>query len=229
MSQLISKKQLIVSAIVLFVILLFWLSAALYDYFFEAISFIEGHASEFPVLAVLIFVGLSTLSVMLFSFSSVWLVPIAIGLWGSFYTFFLLLSGWVLGNVFSYGIGRYLGKPLISRLASQEKVDKYKEIFLGNNAGFVLVFLTRIVLPSEIPGYALGILRYNFSKYLIASILSELPYVILTVYAIDAVLRRDFLLFSVWGIVWLFFSTVLVRLVYQKIQKAGLIKRVEEA
>jgi uncharacterized membrane protein YdjX (TVP38/TMEM64 family) len=47
---------------------------------------------------------------------------------------------------------------------------------------FGLILLFQLGLPSEIPGYVLGLARYSFGKYLLALALAELPYTIATVY-----------------------------------------------
>ena len=37
-------------------------------------------------------------------------------------------------------------------------------------------------MPSEIPGYVLGLARYPFWKYLLALTITELPYAVVTIY-----------------------------------------------
>ena len=57
-------------------------------------------------------------------------------------------------------------------------------------APFWLVLLLQLALPSEIPGYVLGLARYSFPRYLLALSLAELPYTVATVYLGTAFLER---------------------------------------
>ena len=56
------------------------------------------------------------------------------------------------------------------------------EKHLGSRASLGLVVLVQLSLPSEIPGYVLGMLRYPFRRFLLALGLTELPYAVATVY-----------------------------------------------
>jgi uncharacterized membrane protein YdjX (TVP38/TMEM64 family) len=47
---------------------------------------------------------------------------------------------------------------------------------------FHLILLFQLALPSEIPGYVLGLAKYPFGKFVLALALAELPYTIAAVY-----------------------------------------------
>jgi uncharacterized membrane protein YdjX (TVP38/TMEM64 family) len=47
---------------------------------------------------------------------------------------------------------------------------------------FKYVLLFQLGLPSEIPGYILGLVKYPFGKFLLARALAELPFTIATIY-----------------------------------------------
>jgi uncharacterized membrane protein YdjX (TVP38/TMEM64 family) len=52
------------------------------------------------------------------------------------------------------------------------------------------VLLFQLALPSEIPGYVLGLVKYNFARYCLSLGLAELPYALLTVYLGASFLER---------------------------------------
>jgi uncharacterized membrane protein YdjX (TVP38/TMEM64 family) len=54
-----------------------------------------------------------------------------------------------------------------------------------------MVLLLQLALPTEVPGYLLGTLRYRFGLYVLALALAELPYVLGTVYLGDLYLKRQ--------------------------------------
>ena len=67
------------------------------------------------------------------------------------------------------------------------------------------------MVPSEIPGYVLGILRYRFSLYLTALAITELPYVIGVIYLGESFLKGDSTIIIVLGISVVVLGIVLVR------------------
>lgn len=220
-----TKRNIWALVIVVLVIGLFWISTAFSNYFEYGVFLIREYATQFPIQSLLIFIALTVISALIFSFSSVWFLPVAIGVWGKGITFALLLTGWIIGNIISYLIGKYAGYPLVKKFIPEKKIEKYKNLYLEGDAGFGIVFLSRFILPSEIPGYLLGILRYRFWPYFLATVLSEAPYALIAVYAIDAVLKRDIILLLCWGALWAFCALFLVSLIRKKIQKNNAVRR----
>ncbi len=216
MFQINLKKKLVLLAIAIVAVLIFWSSPMLQDEYWRLVGFFENHTAARPVLSIFIFLILTALSVMFFFFSSVLLVPVAVSVWGSLITTLLLLVGWLLGAIFSYILGRYAGYPILKYFISLRKLDYYHHLFLRNSS-FLLVFLLRFTLPSEIPGYILGILRFNFQKYLLITLLAEIPYAFMIVYALEAILNRDPIVLGLIAFVWLTAASLLIRLFYKKI------------
>ena len=51
-------------------------------------------------------------------------------------------------------------------------------------------------MPSEIPNYTLGTLRYNFLKYFLTITLGELIFAFVTAYAGQALVQKNYILFA---------------------------------
>ena len=207
--------------IILLVIILaavFWDSKTIENYFLDMIGYITNYMDSGKWWSMGIFVALAIVSIMLVSFSSIWLVPIALALWGNLPTLAMLLSGWLLGSIFSYLIGKYAGYPIVQKIIPAEKINNYSSVFSRTRESFSLIILSRFVLPSEIPGYLLGMARYPFFKYLLATTISEIPYAFVTIYFIEAVLRKNAIALFVWGVIWVFFALLMVRM-YKKLSK----------
>lgn len=132
-----------------------------------------------PVLGGLAFVLLSALSAMVAFFSTALLVPVALDAWGPLLTGALLWTGWTIGAAGAYALGRYLGRPVVRRLASADVLARY-ERWVSARAPFGLVVLFLLALQSEVPGYALGMARYSPARYLLAAALVEVPFTLLT-------------------------------------------------
>jgi uncharacterized membrane protein YdjX (TVP38/TMEM64 family) len=151
---------------------------------------IIGH----PVLGASSFVLLAAISAMLAFVSSVVLVPVAVHAWGEPITVLLLWVGWMVGGLSAYAIGRLLGRPVVSLLVSRAAIERY-ENRVSKRTPFRLVLLFQLALPSEMPGYLLGLARYDLLKYLLALGLAELPFAIGTVsLSVGLVERRTALL-----------------------------------
>lgn len=179
---------------------LFTASDTLHDRTEEIIVWTEGAISQAPLLGMVVFVGLAMLSAMVTFFSSAVFAPIAVYAWGKAGCFALLWLGWLLGGILSFCIGRFFGRTAVSMLIDEEKLAGW-ERELSERPRFIHVLLFQAAVPSEIPGYVLGILRYRFALYLAALAITELPYAIAAVYLGESFLNGESALFILLGVV----------------------------
>lgn len=171
---------------------------ALFDKSHEIIMFAESAITDHPVLGRLAFVLLALISAMFAFFSSGILAPIGIYAWGPIETFVLLWLGWLLGGVFSFLVGRYLGRSVVSMLLGESRLSSW-ETRVSRHTKFIHILLFQAAVPSEIPGYVLGILRYRFALYFAALAITELPYALGTVFLGESFLKGDGTLFVAIG------------------------------
>ena len=161
---------------------IFWLSSALQDFLYNFFKSVEGLISNHPLLGVLVFIALTALSAMFVFFSTAVLVPVSVFVWGKELTFIILLASWVIGGVVSYFIGKYYGLKIVAHFVPLDRIEYYGKRITAHT-GFSRMFLFRLLAPSEIPGYLLGMIRYKFSQYLVITLLAELPFAFGAVYA----------------------------------------------
>lgn len=160
--------------------------------------------AEHPFWGAVLFVVLSALSAMLAFVSSTVLVPVALDTWGPGVTLLLLWTGWILGGASAYGIARYWGRPVVRRLISEEQLAVYEER-ISRRTPFGVVLLFQLAVPSEIPGYVLGLARYGLRRYLAVLALAELPWAVGTLYLSESLLaRRTFVLLTLGVLLILF-------------------------
>jgi len=150
-----------------------------------------------PVAGGFCFVGFAALSGAVAFFSSAVVVPVAVHAWGPVPTVLLLWIGWILGGAATYALGRYLGRPLVARVA-RGGLARYERV-ITRDTPFGLVALFQLAAPSEVPGYLLGLVRYSFPRYLVVVAAGELPYAIGTVILGDSFLERRLLPFLLLG------------------------------
>ena len=153
------------------------------------LEYAQRVAAGRPAAAMALIVVFSALAAML-AFVSSWVVlPFAVFTWGPAIALALLWTGWLLGGATTYAIGRLLGRPAVRRLLPREALERYEERFT-HHMPFYVVLLVQLALPSEVPGYLLGIVRYSFIRYLAALGLVELAYALVTVYLGEGLLQR---------------------------------------
>jgi uncharacterized membrane protein YdjX (TVP38/TMEM64 family) len=193
-------------------------SARLHGWLMSVLPVAEAIIRERPVLGVSVFVLFAALSAMLAFVSSAVIVPVGVYVWGKGISVALLLLGWVLGGVVSYGVGRYLGRPAVRMLTSVPLLERYEER-LSRNAPFGLVLLFQAAMPSEVPGYLLGLLRYTFWKYLTVLTLTELPYSAATIYLGASFVERRIVVLIAVGTAMIVFSVWALHTLHRRIQE----------
>ena len=189
---------------------------SLLDKSHEIIMLAEGAITDYPVLGRLLFVLLALASAMLAFFSSAILAPIGVYTWGTVETFILLWIGWLLGGMFSFLVGRYLGRSVVSILLGESRLSGW-ETQVGRHTKFVHILLFQAAVPSEIPGYVLGILRYRFILYLTALAITELPYALGTVFLGESFLKGQSLIFIGLGAAIILISVI----AFQALRRTG--------
>lgn len=156
-------------------------SEALHNALIDLLEVIEDVIVRHPVAGAVLFVAFAAVSAMFAFVSIAVIVPAAVFAWGDLLSMVMLWIGWILGGCATYGIGRFLGPRVVRWLTVERTLHRF-ERRLQPDAPFGLIMLFQLALPSEIPGYVLGLIRYRFLKYLLALAIAELPYTVVTVY-----------------------------------------------
>lgn len=153
---------------------------------FEAM---DGVIGAHPIAGAVLFVLFSGGSAMLAFLSSSLLVPAAIVAWGRTVAALLLWLGWILGGVVSYALARRLGRPAVALLGAAAPLAAWEER-ISRRAPLSVALLFQLAVPSEVPGFVLGMVRYPFRRYLVVVALGELPFAIGTVFVGESFLER---------------------------------------
>lgn len=165
-------------------------SDVLHDLLARLLAVTERMIHESPRLGATLFVLFAALSGILAFFSSAVIVPIAVHAWGPARCAVMLWLGWMLGGACTYLIGRFLGRPVVRRLASASKLERYEQK-IGQQTPFGLVVLFQLAMPSEVPGYLLGLVRYSFVRYILVVAIGELAWAVGTVLLGDSLIKRQ--------------------------------------
>lgn len=186
-------KILFFSAVALLVFFL-WMSSGLFEMFSQTLEFSKESIELYPITSIFIFLVLAALSAMSIFFSSIVIVPLAVFAWGNIITFVLLLSGWFVGAIIIYLLGKSFGRTVIEYVVPAKKIAVYEHL-ISRETEILDVILFKFVLPSEIPSFFLGLVHYPFKKYILVIFISELPFAIWAVYLSGTFLENNRLLF----------------------------------
>jgi uncharacterized membrane protein YdjX (TVP38/TMEM64 family) len=188
------RRQLLLAAALVAVITVLWLSAALQAAVFDALRFSKDTIADHPLATRTLFILLSAASALLFLFSSLPLVPVAVHAWGQFETLMLLASGWFMGGTIAYVIGRRFGRRAAEYFVAPAVLERYGKLF-SVRMTVAEVALVKLALPSEVTSLALGVIRYPAHKLMIVLPASELPFAVWTVYLSAAFIEDRRLVF----------------------------------
>lgn len=137
--------------------------------------------ARYPVAGALLFVVYAALSAMLAFVSVALLLPVAVYAWGEPLSMLLLWAGWTLGGACAWVVGRHVGRPAARWLDAESWLNRIESLVKPSTPwGVVLLF--QLALPSEIPGYLLGMVRYSLPRYLLALATAELIYTVAMVH-----------------------------------------------
>jgi uncharacterized membrane protein YdjX (TVP38/TMEM64 family) len=136
-----------------------------------------------------LFVSLAAVSAMVAFVSSAILVPVAVYVWGPVVCFLLLWTGWFLGGLAGYAIGRYLGRPVVERLVPPGVLARY-EGWARSGRSLVPMLLLQLGVPSDLASYVFGLVRCRFGVFMAALAIAEIPYALGAVYLGTSFLER---------------------------------------
>lgn len=179
-------------SIALFLIALFVISTD------DVASFFKDSIGE-GAQGILAYVAFLALAIVVAPISALPIIPLAAGLFGPFATGVASVIGWTLGSAGAFLIARYVGRPVLRFVVPLEKIDSLQEKLLLAEEFWGLVLL-RIVIPTDILSYAVGLLtRIRFTTYVYATALGVAPFSFIFAYGGQAIAERSF--FQLLGLV----------------------------
>jgi len=170
------RRATVLAAILLLATVLL-LARPVHQWLLSLFAMAEGAIRQQQAWGMLAFVLLAAFSAMVAFVTSSVLVPVAVYVWGPRLCFVLLWAGWFLGGLASYGIGRYLGRPIVARLTRPAALERQER--WARARGFVLL---QLAVPSDLAGYVFGLIRCPFVPFVVALAIAEVPYALGAVY-----------------------------------------------
>ena len=213
-------RRIIEAAALLVVLVAMAASDPVHDFAQRIIDSAAVVIRNHSVAGALVFTGLAAISAMFVFFSSAIIVPVGTEVWGRPFTIALLGVGWLAGGALSYVVGRYPGRRLLRWLVPKTPMRKYEEM-LAADRNFVLVALFQLAVPSEVPGYLLGTMRYPFGRYFLVLAIGEIPYAIGATYMADSFIHRQYTWLVALGLTAIFVSATAALLLRRRMSRSS--------
>lgn len=106
--------------------------------------------------AMLTFVLLTLTSEVIAPLTTFPFLPIAVTVWGPGLATLLGTIGWTAGNIIAFLLARQFGRPFLRYLVDLEQVDRFSQL-IPQRHQFVSIMLLRMILPSDLISYLLGL------------------------------------------------------------------------
>jgi uncharacterized membrane protein YdjX (TVP38/TMEM64 family) len=107
------------------------------------------------------------------------LLPIAVLLWGKYWSALLTLTGWMICSIIAFGVSRRYGRLLVSRFIDMDDMNRIGKTIPHQHLFFTTV-LSRLIFPVGIVSYALGIFTaIGWLRYLVATVMGAAPFAFL--------------------------------------------------
>ncbi|OGJ53871.1 hypothetical protein A3D11_04140 [Candidatus Peribacteria bacterium RIFCSPHIGHO2_02_FULL_49_16] len=155
------------------------------------IRIFEESMEMHPFLSAMAYVLFLIGSIVLLPFSSLPLLPLAARIFGVWMTGILSIIGWWIGCLIAFQIAR-MGRRVLEKFVSFKAVD-HIEKRIPPDIGFLGIVVLRMLLPTDMTSYVLGLLKnLRFSIYATASLLGIIPFAFVWSYAGGEIGKGDF-------------------------------------
>ncbi|MEM3113344.1 MAG: VTT domain-containing protein [Candidatus Pacearchaeota archaeon] len=174
------KKEQINSIIGITVIILFFITTS---YIVQQNLDITIAYFDYGYFGMVVYVLLTSISIVIVPVNVIPLMPLASGLWGWFVTGILSVIGWTIGAVIAFLLARHYGVELVKKLIPIEKIHKFERLIPEKNLFFTVIFL-RMVVPVDGLSYLLGLFsRMSLISYTLATFIGLIPFSFIWAYA----------------------------------------------
>lgn len=152
------------------------------SYYFQTNMDLAKKYISFGFYGVTLYIFIATFATVFAPLSALPLLPVAVQIYGWQLAAIYSLIGWVIGAVIAFYIARNLGVRVLERFVSLDKIHEYEKLIPKKDQFLSIVFL-RMILPSDIVSYAIGLLsKVNFRIYFIATVIGMIPFAFILSY-----------------------------------------------
>ena len=152
------------------------------------------------LIGMIVYVLLEISSIVIAPITTFPLIIVASNLWGWFLAGVLSITGWMIGAWIAFVIARKYGVKIIRKFISLENVHKIEKKIPREHL-FWSVVLLRILIPTDVLSYALGIFtKMKTKNYLLATLIGITPFAFIFAYLGGVPIKYQIILFLIAGI-----------------------------
>ncbi len=157
------------------------------------------------ILGMIIYLILEISSIVIAPITTIPLIVIATNLWGWIATGILNIIGWMIGSWIAFIIARKYGIKIIRKFISLEKISEIEKKIPRKNIFWSIVLL-RMIIPTDVLSYALGIFtKIKIRTYLLATLIGITPIAFLISYLGGIDIYIQIILVLIAGIILILF------------------------
>lgn len=172
-----------------------FLATVMVVYFYgDLVSTLAEQITGMNAVSYFTYVAILVVAVVAMPVTVMPLIPIAATLIGPLTTAVLSVIGWTVGGAIAFLIARHVGRPILERYVSFEKLDELTQC-IPTEARFLSIVLLRLTLPVDLVSYALGFSRtIGFFEYVAATFVGVIWFSFAFAYMGDALLDHNVVL-----------------------------------
>lgn len=137
---------------------------------------------EEKTLGMLLYILVTATAVTVSPISTIPLIPLATSMWGWILSGILSVLGWLLGAQIAFMLARHYGKPLVQKVMSIEKLEKFERQIPEEHLFWTVVFL-RMFVSVDLLSWALGLFsNMKNVPYITATLIGITPFAFIFAY-----------------------------------------------
>lgn len=137
---------------------------------------------DLGALGMIIYFIIVIIGIIFAPLTTVPLWPLASNLWGWEIAGIINSTGWIIGGLIAFWIGRRYGEPLVKKLISLDQLRKYEKMMPEEDLLWAVILL-RMTIPVDILSYGLGIFsKVKYKTHTLATIIGIPPIAFLASY-----------------------------------------------
>jgi len=145
------------------------------------IDFFQAYIGD-GFFGVIIYMFILIAEVVFAPISALPLIAIVSNLWDLWFVVLITLIAWTIGSVIAFVIAKKYGKELLRRFISIKEINKIEKRIPREHLFAGVVFL-RIILPTDLISYALGLFtRMKVWRYTLATFIGYAPIALIFAY-----------------------------------------------
>jgi uncharacterized membrane protein YdjX (TVP38/TMEM64 family) len=173
---------------------------------------IQAALSANARLGILVFLATSAVAVLIPMLTNLPLVPLAVLVWGPWWTAALLLTGWVAGAALSFTLGRHAREIILRQFPSvQRHADIDRLIHPHHRLGSLV--LLRMTFPVDVLSYALGLFSRSttLTENVVSTAVGAAPFALLFALLPTLSATTQLLVFGVSALVFFAYALWVLR------------------